>query len=248
MSAGTPSGPGSGPGAVAVVLAGGSGARMGGDANKVHLGVGGRTVLERSLAAFEEAASIGQVVLVRRAADAPATERILAGGGLRKLVAVVDGGSTRHASEWAGLRACADLGAGQLGGPAVIAIHDAARPFIRAAAIDELVAAAHRHGGAVPAIPIDAPMLREHDGQLVLVGSGALVRVQTPQAFRAAPLLAAYAAAHEAGFDGVDTASTVERFAPALEVVWVPGDPANLKLTVPADLAEAARLAGDRSR
>ncbi|WP_281285816.1 2-C-methyl-D-erythritol 4-phosphate cytidylyltransferase [Nocardioides humi] len=69
--------------------------------------------------------------------------------------------------------------------------------------------------------------------------------VATPQAFRAAPLLAAYAAAAEAGFDGTDTAATFTEFAPAgHEVRAVPSGPGNLKVTFAEDLQVADRLLG----
>jgi 2-C-methyl-D-erythritol 4-phosphate cytidylyltransferase len=72
-------------------------------------------------------------------------------------------------------------------------------------------------------------------------GADALVAVQTPQAFRARPLLAAYDRAREEGFVGTDTASCVQRFTD-LPVRWVPGDEHNLKITYPYDLARAERL------
>ena len=66
--------------------------------------------------------------------------------------------------------------------------------------------------------------------------------MQTPQAFRARPLLEAYERSRVAGFEGTDTASTLEQFAPGLEVVAVPGHAGNLKVTFGADLAAAEEL------
>jgi 2-C-methyl-D-erythritol 4-phosphate cytidylyltransferase len=73
------------------------------------------------------------------------------------------------------------------------------------------------------------------------VGGTGLAAVQTPQAFRAAELLAAYRAADAEGFTGTDTASCVERFA-ALTIAAVPSGPVNLKITFPEDLDLAERL------
>jgi 2-C-methyl-D-erythritol 4-phosphate cytidylyltransferase len=70
--------------------------------------------------------------------------------------------------------------------------------------------------------------------------------VQTPQAFRAGPLLAAYRAAARHGFEGTDTASTVERFT-GLPVRAVPSSVTNLKVTYPADVAVAAALLASRA-
>ena len=73
-----------------------------------------------------------------------------------------------------------------------------------------------------------------------------LVAVQTPQAFRAAPLLAAYEEAARLGFVGTDTASCMERFAPELPIRWVPGDERNIKITYAHDLLIAEHAAPDR--
>jgi 2-C-methyl-D-erythritol 4-phosphate cytidylyltransferase len=78
------------------------------------------------------------------------------------------------------------------------------------------------------------------------VDASTLRRMQTPQAFHAAGLLAAYRAATAAGFHGVDTAETVERHGD-LEVVVVAGDPDNRKVTYADDLAIATARAADRS-
>ncbi len=97
--------------------------------------------------------------------------------------------------------------------------------------------AARAHGGAIPVVPLN--------GLLPLQGrlEGELDGVQTPQAFRAPELLAAYVRAEADGFDGTDTAACFAR-ATDLPIVAVPGSPANLKITFPEDLALAERLSG----
>ena len=86
-------------------------------------------------------------------------------------------------------------------------------------------------------MPVDSVIRR--DG--AAGAAGRLVGVQTPQAFRAADLLAAYRAAEADGFTGTDTASCVERYAD-LTIAAVPSSPANLKITFPHDLELAERL------
>ena len=100
-----------------------------------------------------------------------------------------------------------------------------------------MLAAADRWGGALPGLPA---------GELIALEGPApadLVRVQTPQAFAARPLLTAFDRAGVEGVEGTDTASTVERFA-GVRVHVVPGDEHNLKITYPRDLAVAAHLLG----
>jgi 2-C-methyl-D-erythritol 4-phosphate cytidylyltransferase len=136
---------------------------------------------------------------------------------------LVPGGPTRTASEMAGLTA--------IGQPAsLIGIHDGARPMVDAALVELLFATAARRGGAVPVVD-PGPLVRRSDHSMV-VGA---VLAQTPQVFRGDGLLAAYAAATEAGFAGADTVEVVRRFG-NLEIEAVPGDPANIKVTAPEDM------------
>jgi 2-C-methyl-D-erythritol 4-phosphate cytidylyltransferase len=225
------------PSAAAVVLAGGSGTRIGAegnaDVNKVYLPLAGRPLLSWALDAFAQAPSIGRLVLVARPADRPYAQQAAdAVTGLR--VEIVAGGATRHGSEWAALRLLAPaIRAGELD---VVAIHDGARPVVAERLIEDTVAAAREHGAVVPGVPLADVT----DAGLRPV-AGTLVRVQTPQAFRAGLLLDAYERAEVDGFAGTDTAACVERYA-GVPVHCVPGDPRNVKVTYRADLALAERL------
>ena len=148
--------------------------------------------------------------------------------------------STRHDSEQAALaRLSARVSAGQIG---LIAVHDGARPLAGPALIADVLRAATDAGGALPAIPATGVTAMPPGTPESPSPSGAvLVRVQTPQAFHAAPLIAAYAAARAAGAQGTDTASTVEAFS-ELAVRVVPGSRRNLKVTFAHDLLAAERL------
>ena len=122
----------------------------------------------------------------------------------------------------------------------MVAVHDAARPLADPELFVATIAAAREHGGALPVVPLPSAIRRGTDGAS---GEriGDLVAVQTPQAFRAAELLAAYAAADPDGFEGTDTASCLERYAD-LRIAAVPSSPLNLKITFPEDVALAARI------
>jgi 2-C-methyl-D-erythritol 4-phosphate cytidylyltransferase len=225
-----------GSGAAAIVLAGGSGTRVGGDRNKVHLRLAGRPVVEWSVEAFRGAPGVGPVVLVVREAD----RELL---GHLPGVEVVAGGATRQASELAGLRHLAPRIAD--GSVDAVLVHDAARPLVTRALVAAVLRAARRDGGAVPGLLRDDLALAGPGGTLGAAAPG-LVAVQTPQGFRARELLAAYEAAAGDGFAGTDTASCVARYAPGLTVRWVPGDPANTKITYPRDLAPAEAALRER--
>lgn len=234
------------PRVAAVLLAGGSGTRLGlgpGN-NKVYLGIGGRPVLSWSLATLDAEPRVVTIVAVVRAGDERAmTAAVDACRPVTPLV-VVEGGGTRAASERAAFAALAP--AVEDGAIDVVVVHDGARPFLSAELLDRVILTAAIHGGAVPGIPPTAPVFgRDHDAVAVQVDAGALRRVQTPQGFAAAPLLGAYAEAGRTGFDGVDTAEVVERFTD-LDVRVVHGDPDNIKVTTPDDLHRADRIAARR--
>jgi 2-C-methyl-D-erythritol 4-phosphate cytidylyltransferase len=235
--------PSPGPAAAAVVLAGGSGTRLGAERNKVYLPLRGRPVLAWSLATFTGMPEVGAVVLVVREPDRPVAERMLAEhttGG----VEVVIGGRTRQESELAGLRRlAARIDGGEID---VVLVHDAARPLAGRELATSVLVAARAAGGAVPGLWRDDLAVAALDGAgLAGPPPVGLVAVQTPQAFRAAPLLAAYEEAARCGFVGTDTASCVERFAPDVPIRWVPGDERNIKITYAHDLLVAEHAAPD---
>jgi 2-C-methyl-D-erythritol 4-phosphate cytidylyltransferase len=227
--------------AAAVVLAGGSGSRVGAAANKVYLPVAGRPLLSWALAAFAAAPSVRRLVIVARPADLPLARDAADRAGAD--VQIVPGGATRHGSEWAALsHLAAAIRAGRL---AVVAVHDGARPLASCRLIEDTIEAARVHGAAVPGVPLgDAgtvdPALDVRTVSPVPAGRR-LVRVQTPQAFRADLLLDAYERAERDGFTGTDTAACVERYS-GRRVHCLPGDPRNVKVTYRADLVLTERL------
>lgn len=227
--------------AAAVVLAGGSGTRVGAGRNKVYLPVAGRSVIAWSLDALAGAPGIGPVVLVVRPQDHDLARHVLAHEVDRRRVEIVDGGATRQESELAGLRRLAGrIWAAEID---VVLVHDGARPLVTRATVAEVLRVARAAGGAVPGlVRDDLAVVGERPGELGAPAT--LVAVQTPQGFRAAPLLAAYEHAAQEGFVGTDTASCVHRFAPEVTVRWIPGDPRNVKITYGHDLQVAAGALG----
>jgi len=227
------------PSAAAVVLAGGSGTRLGGDGNKVYLPLAGRRLVSWALQAFADVPAVRRLVLVVRPADRALAEATV-DREVRARVEIVPGGPTRHESEWEALRhLAAEIRAGDLD---VVAIHDGARPLAGRRLIGETLEAARQYGAAVPGVPLDDVAVAHPDlGLRVEPADRRLVRVQTPQAFRAGPLLAAYECAARDGFTGTDTAACVEHYG-GLRVHCLPGDPRNLKVTYPQDLLLAERL------
>lgn len=227
----------------AVLLAGGSGTRLRHGENKVYLPLGGRPLMAWSLEAFDRSPLIDRLVLVVRGDDLDRARAVVDAVGPTKLEQIVTGGTTRQASEYAGVEALADgIRSGEI---ELVCIHDVARPFVTQALVQRVVGAARRTGGAVPGLPLPGPLLlRADDGgsARALIPTGDLRRVQTPQAFHAGALLDAYRDAASAGAPSADTSETMERHSD-VEVAFVRGDPDNVKLTYAVDLVEAERTA-----
>jgi 2-C-methyl-D-erythritol 4-phosphate cytidylyltransferase len=221
--------------AAVVVLAAGSGTRVGAEVNKVLLPVGGVPVVARSVRTACSVPGVERLVLVVRDGDQDACRRAvephLPDGAPE--VAMVAGGATRHLSEWAALALLAPaIEAGELD---VVAMHDAARPFATVELYEAVLAAALARGGAIPVAEL--PDLVTVDGE----PRPALVGVQTPQAFHARALLEAHRAAAAAGVEATDTAAVLAAYSD-VSIAAVESDAANGKLTVAADFAVAEAL------
>lgn len=224
----------------AVVLAGGRGDRLGNEDNKVYLPIRGRPMLAYSLDTLERAEIVKTLVVVAREEDYPVLAPLLA--DLSLPARVVAGGPTRHQSEAAGLRAlAAEVERGDLD---LIAVHDGARPFMTIELLVACVDLAAQLGGAIPGLPAESEIRSVDHHRVSPVDMTTLIRVQTPQVFEARGLITAYVGAAAAGFEGADTAATVERFSD-LTIGVVPGDRRNLKVTLPTDLEMAAGHASD---
>lgn len=222
------------PRTAAVVLAAGSGSRVGAEVNKVLLPLDGVPLLVHSVRTVLAVDGVHRIVLVVRPEDRAAVEAAVAPHLGAHDVWVVDGGAERHDSEWRALTALrGDIEAGEID---VVAIHDGARPLATPDLWRRVLDTAATEGAAIPVVP--AGRLSHRDGSLAASGA---VTVQTPQAFRAAALLDAYTRADAAGFRGTDTAACLAEYGD-LPVVGVPSGPGNVKVTWPGDVELAERL------
>lgn len=225
--------------AAVVVLAAGAGTRVGAGRNKVLLPLGDAAVLVHSLRAALAVPDVARLVVVARPGEEDDVARVLGPELGEREVTLVTGGATRPDSERAALQVLrGDVDAGLVD---VVVVHDGARPLAPASLFVAVIDAAREHGGAVPGVPVTGLVTRDDRS---VVGGTAVV-VQTPQAFRAGPLLDGFDRALADGFAATDTAGVLERYAAAdLRVVAVPGSPRNLKVTVAGDLDLARTLLG----
>jgi 2-C-methyl-D-erythritol 4-phosphate cytidylyltransferase len=227
-----------GPYAVGVVLAAGLGTRVGADGNKAYLPLAGRSMMGWSLSAVTAVSQIARSVLVYRRGEAGLARDTVTGELPAATVELVEGGDSRHASEFNALSYLADdIDSGAVD---VVLIHDAARPLAGHDMFVTALSLAREFGGAIPALTIP-DVVQQGPAGIESTGTDRLVRVQTPQAFRAQPLLRAYRAAAAEGFEGTDTASCIEKYTRE-QVRTFPGDEGNMKVTYAHDVAVAGRL------
>jgi 2-C-methyl-D-erythritol 4-phosphate cytidylyltransferase len=220
------------PTVAAILVAAGSGERLGAAVPKAFVSVAGATLLEHAVQRFETHPDIDRLVVV-----APASH--LAEAGRLTGAEVVAGGPTRQASVAAGLAAVA-------AGAQFVLVHDVARPFVPPRVIDAVLAALRDGADAVvPVVPVVDTVRRvAADGTLAEVVDRSTLRgVQTPQGFRYDVLVAAHQKAGAA--PATDDASLVEAL--GREVVAVPGADEAFKITTAADLVRAEFVLGGSS-
>ncbi|WP_243406067.1 bifunctional 2-C-methyl-D-erythritol 4-phosphate cytidylyltransferase/2-C-methyl-D-erythritol 2,4-cyclodiphosphate synthase [Sphingosinicella sp. YJ22] len=218
---------------IALIVAGGRGARAGEGLSKQYRLLGGVPVLRRTLLAFLRHPRVSDVRVVIHEDDRALYEAASAGLALGPPIV---GGATRQDSVAKGLAALGE-------DDAIVLIHDAARPLVSASLIDRCLDALD--GGAaavVPALPV-VDSLRRGSATLVdEVDRAELLRVQTPQCFD----LAAIRALHERFAGGAFTDDAALAMQGGIEVATVVGDETNLKLTTPEDFERAEALLGAR--
>lgn len=217
---------------VAILVAAGRGVRVGEGPPKQWRPLAGTTVFDHALAAFRQAKGVDAVLAVLHPDDLAGRAPALAGSG----VEVVAGGATRDASVRAALEALAGRGVER------VLIHDAARPLVSPALIGRLVAALDGAAAAAPGLAVTDALWRGAGGRVAgTAPRDGLWRAQTPQAFRFAPLLAAHRAHPGGAADDVEVAR-----AAGLDVVILPGEEDNLKITHPEDFARAEAILARR--
>lgn len=223
---------------VAILLAGGSGQRFGADRPKQFVRIGERTVLEHSLAAFEQSPHIDAVVVVSHPQHLDEVRQLLPSSQHPKLLAVVAGGAERQDSTLNALRAFTQITDSPLEQIRIL-IHDAVRPAVSQTIIERVCTALHTHQAANLVVPVTDTLLEVNDnGTTAAMPSRARFRrVQTPQGFHAATLQHAYdVALTDPNFQATDDCGVVFRYLPEVEIALVEGEQRNIKLTYPEDL------------
>jgi 2-C-methyl-D-erythritol 4-phosphate cytidylyltransferase len=228
---------------IAIILAGGLGNRVGGDKPKQLLPLAdGRTILEHSVDAFEQAPSIDEIAIVMHPDYSDEVQGLCEQNDWQKVAKIIPGGSERWESSWHAIVAYMDEDE-----ESALWFHDAARPFVSQRILADVALALETHSAVTVAVPMTETLYRverrrasagENEWRVESVPSRSeYMRAQTPQAFRMDVVASAYmkAIADEAVI-ATDDVGIVRKYAPKQSVCVVMGDEDNRKITFAQDL------------
>lgn len=226
---------------IALIPAAGMGRRMKAGVNKQYLELGGRPILARTLALFDEHPRVDGIIVISPAdeIDFCRTE-VVERFGFNAVQAIVAGGAERQDSVRNGLEGC------EADPDDIVLIHDGARPLLPPALIDESIDTARRTGACVVGVPLKDTVKSVSSGTIVATPERrTLWLAQTPQAFRLSLLREAHRRAAMDNFTGTDDASLVERL--GHPVAMIEGSYRNIKITTPEDLILARAFDAERT-
>ncbi|MET0999930.1 MAG: bifunctional cytidylyltransferase/SDR family oxidoreductase, partial [Marmoricola sp.] len=222
----------------AVVLAGGVGTRVGLDIPKQLLKIAGRTILEHTLSALHAHRDVDQIVVMMASGHLDAVHAIVRDGGYTKVSHVLEGADTRNGTTMRALDAVT-------GNETKVLFHDAVRPLVSPRIISECFEALDRYDAVDVAIPSADTIIEVDEDNVIrdIPPRANLRRGQTPQAFRAGVIRAAYAKAHQdPDFQATDDCTVVLRYSPDVPIWVVNGEERNMKVTEPIDVYIADKL------
>lgn len=223
---------------IAVILAGGVGTRVGLDIPKQLLKIAGHTIVEHTIRAFDGHPDVDEVVVMMAPGHLDAVHAIVRAGGYGKVTHVLEGAETRNGTT---MRALDVVGADDT----KVLFHDAVRPLVSPRIISECFTALDRYDAVDVAIPSADTVIEVGPDDVIrdIPPRANLRRGQTPQAFRAGVIRAAYAKAHEdPGFRATDDCTVVLRYHPDTPIWVVAGEERNMKVTEPIDVYIADKL------
>lgn len=219
-----------------IIVAAGTGSRMGAGMNKVYMPLSGRCVLWYTVKAFCESGAADELVIVTGAEDMQKCRELA--GEFHIPCKIVQGGATRQESVYNGLKAAVCDYA---------AVHDGARALVTPEQVRTVIAAAKEHGAAALGVqPKDTIKTADENGFIErTVMRDRAYLIQTPQVFVRTELIKAHEAAKAQGIAATDDCMLMERAGARIKIVG--GSYENIKLTTPEDIYTAERILKNRS-
>ena len=219
---------------VAIILAGGTGSRVGGKTPKQLLPLkDGRSILEHAVDAFEQAACIDEIAIVMHPEWIEAAENLRAKNAWQKVRQIIPGGNERWESSWNAIQAFSGQSS-----EVSLWLHDCARPFVSQRILTDVAEALKTHEAVTVAVPVTDTLYKVQDNTVKQIPSRSeYMRAQTPQAFHLDILKEAFERALKAGKMIVtDDAGVVHQYLPEQPIYIVQGEEANKKITYKEDL------------
>ncbi|MDN5894294.1 MAG: bifunctional cytidylyltransferase/SDR family oxidoreductase [Nocardioides sp.] len=223
---------------IAVLLAGGVGARVGLDIPKQLIKIAGRPIMEHTLAALDSHPMVDEIIVLMAQGHLDAVHEIIRKGGYKKVSQVLEGAATRNETTLRAIRAVEDAEANLL-------FHDAVRPMVTERIITDCFQALDVYDAVDTAIPsADTIVSLGDDGTIESIPRrNRLRRGQTPQCFKASTIRHAYQeAGKDPNFEATDDCTVVLRYSPDVPIGIVRGDDRNMKVTEPIDVYIADKL------
>ena len=216
---------------IAIILAGGSGRRMGGALPKQFLEVNGRTIVEHTIDTFQQSTLIDEIAIVTHPDYIGMMEEIIAKNPWNKVAKVLCGGKERTDSTLAALRAYTNKDDRLL-------IHDSVRPLVSQELISDVCKALKEYDAVNVAIPAVDTIIEVRDNLMVGAPNRNFLRqVQTPQGFKRGVLSQAYEKAlNDSHFTATDDCGVVFKYSPETLIKIVEGETLNIKITYKEDL------------
>lgn len=220
---------------IAIILAGGTGSRVGGNTPKQFLPLeDGRSVLEHAIDAFEAASSIDEIAVVIHPEWIEEAEALREKNKWKKVMKVIPGGTERWESSYNAIKAYEDQD------DVALWLHDAARPFVSQAILANIAEALKKHVAVTVAIPVTDTLYRVESQESIvesIPSRSEFMRAQTPQAFHLNTIKTAYEKALASGnIIATDDAGILHKYMPDTPIYIVSGDESNRKITYREDL------------
>jgi len=217
---------------IGVILAGGSGSRLGESIPKQFFKIAGKAVIEHTVDVFESDAGIDEIFIVINPHHMMAMEEMALANGWKKVKKILGGGKERYNSTIAAINACDE--------ECNLIIHDAVRPLLNGRILADIIRALEKYNAVDVAVPATDTIIKvDAAGEFItdIPTRGLLRRGQTPQCFRLSTIKKAYELAlADPNFTGQDDCGVVKKYLPDEKIYVVRGEESNIKLTYKEDI------------